>query len=135
MLVETKISDYLQEYDIEWANELPSSIPPEDVLVPQQHVLYRMSKDEIIQEADLTPFYFKDKEKYGKMLPCSSGLSVFDNEESAKRKMKLPMLRCLSQITLSATDGVVVNSFSEHHYTWWRTKSFDKSTAVLISTL
>lgn len=134
-MVETKLKDYLAGYSEQWMDSLPEGAPPEVVLVPNNDVFYRITLGNSLTNEDLISYLQKWPEKYqGEAKIFASGVSVFDDLNAAKRKMKLPALRNhkgIAKLTLYPADGVVKKSFGKYHYTWWRTQSFDLSKAEM----
>ena len=52
MLTPYKVSDYCKEYQPEWACTMPDGCPPDDVLVPSEHLFYRLAKQGDAYTAD-----------------------------------------------------------------------------------
>ena len=138
MLISIKIEDYNLQYRPEWACVMPQGCPPEDVLVPKEHLFYRLSqKPDTYSQEDFVSYAEKDHERHwGEQLPLAVGLSVIDNEAKAKKNLKLPMFRQFKGIIallLNPTDGVVKQTgIHLSHYTWWRTKSFNMSNLKML---
>lgn len=44
MLTPYKIENYFKEFNPTWAVKMPEGCPPEDVLVPSEHLFYRLAK-------------------------------------------------------------------------------------------
>ncbi len=130
-MIETNLKDYLKTHPVQWADDLPEGAPPETVLVPDNDVFYRITKENRLTNEDLISYLQQWPHKYeGESKIFASGVSVFDDLNAAKRKMKLPALRDhkgIAKLTLYPVDGVVKKSFGKYHYTWWRTQSFDLS--------
>lgn len=138
MLTECKITDYSNKYGECWTCIMPEGCPPEDVYVALEHPFYRMaysaeaySDEDFKSYAELNP-----NKDWGDMLPLAVGLSIIDNEDKAKRNLKLPIFKKFNGIivmTLNPTDGVVKQTGVHlSHYTWWRTTKFDKSNITML---
>lgn len=133
MLVAKKIQDYLKENRVTWACNMPEGCPPEDILVPSDHMFYRYALNKDSYSADDFMSYAESnpKKDWGEMLPLAVGLSVLADAQRAKQNMKLPMLRKFNGIialSLNPIDGVVKQTGAHKtHYTWWRTTSFNMS--------
>lgn len=41
MLQDAKLSTYLNNDSIEWVPKMPEGVPPDDILIPHEHTLYR----------------------------------------------------------------------------------------------
>ena len=54
MLQKAKLSTYLDGNPVVWVHDMPNDVPPEKICVLQEHVLYRLTKEEIATEEDLT---------------------------------------------------------------------------------
>lgn len=133
MLISTHLDDYLKEHPVQWAVRMPEGCPPSSILVPSEHSFYRYtllsesySVEDFKSYAELNPG--KD---WGELLPLAVGLSVLDNEDKAKKNLKLPYLKQFKGIValqLHPKDGVVKQTgVRQSHYTWWRTTDFDFS--------
>ncbi len=140
MLKEDTLSHYKEMYQIEWANVLPENCPPENILVPEDEEFYRLliNKDEIVSD-DWKPYtqLYPEKKYLGEKLIMANGLSISKNSDF-KSLTKLPALKKqfkgLAKITLNPTDGVLKKTGNDDkHYTWWRTTSFDESSAEIIN--
>ena len=63
--------------------------------------------------------------------------TIIDNENKARRNLKLPMFRQykgIISLILNPTDGVVRQTGVHHsHYTWWRTKAFQMSNLNMLA--
>lgn len=132
------IEDYTQQFQVEWAVEMPEGCPPKEIIVPFVHPFYRFSKkSEHCDEGDFVSYAELDPEKnWGEQLPLAVGLSVIDNEEKARKNLKLPFFKQFKGVIallLNPVDGVVKQTGSQRsHYTWWRTKSFDMSNIKML---
>ncbi len=135
-MIENGLKDYLKTHPIQWADDLPEGAPPETVLVPDNDVFYRITKGNRLTNEDLISYLQQYPHKYeGESKIFASGLSVFNNLKAIKKKMKLANLKdCkgIAKLMLIPIDGVVVKTLKDrHHYTWWRTQSFDLSKAEM----
>ncbi len=132
------IEDYLKEFRTEWAVEMPAGCPPIDIMVPFAHSFFRLAKKSTSCEAsDFVSYAEIDPNKnWGNQLPLAVGLSLLDNEEKARKSLKLPFFKQFKGVIvllLNPTDGVVKQTGSHRsHYTWWRTKSFDMSNLKML---
>ena len=140
MLTKTSITDYLKLYDVQWKNAMPEGCPPDDVLIPQEHLFYRytLQTDKCTDEDFKTYRQQNPTRDWGELLPLASGLSVLDNLDKAKRNMKLPMLRSkfkgIGELMLNPNDGVVKQTGAhKSHYTWWQTTAFDMNTVKMMA--
>ena len=135
MLKAAKISEYQSKYSIDWKIEMPSGCPPEDIEIPIEHKLYRLTLDKkgSLTERDLITYSELEPNKdWGDHYFQSFGLSLITKISEAKKKLLLPNIRKqnlngVAEVTLNPTDGVVKQTGRKDHYTWWQTKSFDIS--------
>lgn len=137
MLTPDTLENYERTHQIEWADKLPEGCPPSEILIPDSDEFYRLIIDaEQISEDDLKSYLelYPDKTYQRDKAVKASGLSVFDTYPDDKTR-NLPALRKfkgVAKLILSSNDGVLIKSGQVHHYTWWRSKSFDISTATII---
>lgn len=140
MLKEDTLSHYRETYQIEWANNLPENCPPENILVPENEVFYRLlfNKNEIVGD-DWKPYIdlYPDKKYIGNTLVMANGLSI-SKIDNYNELTKLPALKKrykgLAKITLNPEDGVLKKTgYDDKHYTWWRTTSFDENSAEIVN--
>jgi hypothetical protein len=140
MITALKLELYIQEHGDNWADKMPDNCPPQDVSVADEEVFFRMIRhDSIIVDEDwfnhLVLFPNKHYSSEDKIL--AAGLSVNNNLEDIRNKIKLPKLRKyfkgLAKISLIPEDGVILQTGEERsHYTWWRTKMCDLTKAELL---
>lgn len=134
MFTQKKLFEYLQEYNVTWAKDLPQDAPPQDVLIAENgESLFRLTKEKnVITEDDLKTFYELRRDKINKdSWWQASGLSTLLTLEDARSMQKLPSLKKnkgIAEIKMYPRYGVVLNTPSSHcvnHYTWWQTTSFE----------
>ena len=133
MLTPYKISAYCEEFKPKWACVMPEGCPPDDVLVPSEHLFFRLAKQADVYTVDDFKSYAEadSQRNWGERLPLALGVSLIDNEAKARKNLKLPMFRQFRGIIalkLNPVDGVVKQTgVHVSHYTWWRTVSFQMS--------
>ena len=138
MLKPYKIADYCAEYKPKWACLMPDGCPPDNILVAEAHLFYRLAKQADTYTAEDFMSYAETdpKHNWGKMLPLAVGLSIIEEETKARRNLKLPMFRQyhgIIALTLEPVDGVVKQTgVHRSHYTWWRTSSFQTSNLKML---
>lgn len=138
MLKPYKIFDYQQEYQPTWCCPMPKGCPPDEVLVPFKHLFYRLAKhkDAFCDEDFMSYAEINPQRHWGDLLPLAVGLSLIDNEEKARKNLKLPIFRQYKGIialSLKPTDGVVKQTgIHRSHYTWWRTTAFTVSNLSML---
>ena len=139
MIQEIKLSSYIESYGEHWAEALPENCPPEDVCIATDDVFYRFTLNEdSLVSADwhnhLTLFPDKAFTEQEKIL--ASGLSMMDELESARKKLKLPGMKrfkAIAQISLVPEDGVILQTGCKiHHFTWWRTTMCNLAKASIV---
>lgn len=117
---------------------MPQGCPPDDILVPFGHPFYRLSRSETSFDADdFITYAEKDPNRnWGEQLPLALGLSIIDDENKARKNLKLPMFKQFKGIialSLNPADGVVKQTgIHNSHYTWWRTMAFDTSNLKMV---
>lgn len=140
MYTPTKLTEYLDKYDVSWAKTLPENTPPEDIVVAyNKEPLFRLiQKEEIMTENDLkTHSELYPNRNFGNNLWKASGLSSLCTLEDARSMAKLPYLKHLhgiAEITMSPEYGVMLKTPSNNcanHYTWWHTTLFDLNNAEI----
>ena len=138
MLKASKITDYNRKYKPQWVCSMPQGCPPEDILIAHEHPFFRLAQHaQSVDERDFMSYAELNPERHwGEMLPMAVGLSVISDEFKARKNLKLPMFRHyqgIIQLILNPQDGVVKQTgVHNSHYTWWRTKSFQLSTAKML---
>ncbi len=139
MLTPYHIDDYIKEFTPSWYCEMPEGCPPEDILVPKEHLFYRLAHRSDGYDMDDFKSYSETcpNKDWGERLPLAVGLSIIDNEAKARKNLKLPMFRTFKgiiQLSLNPTDGVVKQTgVHASHYTWWRTNTFVMKNLKMIS--
>ena len=130
MLQKSTLSEYLEQYPVVWVPDMPDGVPPEEICVPHEHVLYRLTKGEIATAEDLTTYYEKDPNKdWGDKHAESYAVSLYDDLDKTGKLLKIPSLKNskgVSKIILNPENGVVKQtSKSPYHYSWWKTNKID----------
>lgn len=140
MLIKSTLTNYLAHNAVVWVPSMPVDIPPEEICIPANHVLYRLTKKEHITKFDLLSYYELDPEHdWGDKLGIAHGLSLFDDLSKVNKLIRIPSLKNskgVSKLTLNAQNGVVKQTTKNHyHYTWWKTSSFDINTVETVMAL
>ena len=138
MLTPYTIANYCKENQPEWTCTMPAGCPPDKVLVPTEHLFFRLAKQATTYDENDFKTYAETcpQRHWGDLLPLAVGLSLIANEQKARRSLKLPMFRQYQGIialTLNPTDGVVKQTgVHRSHYTWWRTRQFQMSNLSML---
>lgn len=141
MLQEIKLTSYKQQYGEHWADQLPENSPPEKVCMANNDAFYRLihHTDHTAPEDWLNTITEQPQRKFTpEQIVFAAGMSVLDNEEVARDKLKMPYVKnkgltSIARISLIPEDGVVLRTFSsDSHYTWWRTTMCNLEKAVII---
>jgi len=140
MLKDIKLKDYVKKYGNNWADEMPENCPPEDVCIADNDVFYRFTKKaDVIESRDWMNYRtLYPKRRWTKEeIILASGLSLTDNADRFLQERKLPGVKKrpwkgIAKISLIPEDGVILQTMSEHHFTWWRTTMCDLEKAELI---
>ena len=140
MYTPTKLTEYLENFDVSWAKSLPENTPPDNVVVAyQKEPLFRLIQEkDVMTEEDLKPHSELHPDRnFGSNLWKASGLSSLCTLDDACSMAKLPYLRHLHgivEITMRPEYGVMLKTPSNNcanHYTWWHTTVFDINNAEL----
>ena len=137
MLKEDTLENYKKSHEIEWANELPEGCPPENILIPSDQEMYRLTLEaDKVTEADFIPYLeqYKEKKYSAPLKIMAAGLSLFSSYDPALTQ-KIPALKKykgVAKLLLNPQDGVLAKTGGENHYTWWRSTSFDINSAEII---
>lgn len=140
MIQEIKLATYKEQYGEHWADELPENCPPEEVCIANNNDFYRLIHytDRTTAEDWMNTITEQPRRKFTpEQIIYASGMSVLDNIEVARDKLKMPLMRNkgltgIAKISLFPEDGVVLQTFGESHYTWWRTTMCNLEKAELI---
>lgn len=133
MLIDSTITEYLAQYDVEWVPPMPDGIPPDAICIPDNHTFYRLTKEVDIKPSDLLTYQDLDPENdWGDNVGLAHGVSLFNDLSKVNKLLKIASLKNskgVSKLILNAPDGVVKQTTAKHyHYTWWKTSSFDIGT-------
>ena len=139
MLTDDNLTHYKTVYNVDWVGNLPENCPPEDILVPNNEVFYRLllNKDHFVDNDWKTYIELYPNKKYiGENFILAHGLSILHDGNFNKLK-KLPQLKKfngIAKIRLNPIEGVIKKSCSStSHYTWWRTTAFNINSAEIIN--
>lgn len=115
-----------------WYEELPPQCPPIDAS-PCNGRFYRIAKGNPASDGD---FYSQRKLQPDKVFighgidECiARAISLFADENDAVKRLKLPKFRKanIAEVILQPKDGVMKKTFSDSHFSWWRSTDFDVS--------
>lgn len=119
-----------------WFEALPPLCPPADA-VPAAGIFFRIAKGLPTESED----YFSQRHLQPDKVFVGEGIdecivrsvSVFDNLDQAKMRLRLPKFRkqTIVAVELEPTDGVIKKTFGPSHYSWWRSTDFNYSKATL----
>lgn len=105
---------------MEWPQYYPESCPPKDARVDNLSVFRLVSSP--ITKADFLPSLREQPDRQFQDLCLACGVSVFtDKEKIAERQRRYKALRVkkIAAGTITASDGLVLETLSESHLTWW----------------
>lgn len=121
----------------EWFEELPKECPPADSQ-ECNGTYYRVAYGNPAASAD----FFSQRKLAPQRLFAGIGIdecvvravSVFSNPDDARQLLKLPKFKKaqIAMVCLSSCDGKIKKTFKKSHHSWWRSKSFDVTTAKII---
>ena len=119
-----------------WYEQLPELCPPVDA-VPCEGTYYRIAKGNTASNGD---FFSQRKLQPNKVFTglgvdecVARSISLFSDINDAIRRLKLPKFRNaqIAAVTLEPKDGVMKKTFSDSHYSWWRSTNFEVSQAKI----
>ena len=122
---------------MDWFEELPPLCPPSDA-IPCNGRFYRIAKGNPVDNGD---FFSQRKLQPNKIFTgkgidecIARAISLFSDATDASRRLKLPKFRNanVAEVVLQPKDGVMKKTFSDSHYSWWRSKNFEVSQAKII---
>lgn len=121
-----------------WFEDLPEQCPPKDARACKG-IFYRIATGNPAQSADffsqrrLAPDRVFKGKGIDECIACA--VSLFSHLEDAKKRMKLPKFKQahIAAIELHPKDGWMKKTFSDSHYSWWRTTDFNVSQAEIIA--
>lgn len=120
-----------------WYEQLPPLCPPSDA-VPCGGTFYRIAKVNPATDGD---FFSQRKLQPNKTFTglgvdecIARSISLFSEKNDATRRLKLPKFRSanIAIVTLQPKDGVMKKTFSDSHYSWWRSVDFEVSQAKIV---
>lgn len=123
---------------MEWFEDLPDKCPPEDAYESSGQAFYRIAEGDPVKDSD---FFSQKKMDPGRIFSGKGideciirAVSMFDNVEDARSKLKLPKFKncCIAEVVLNKKDGLVKQTFKQSHYSWWRTKMFDITVSKIV---
>lgn len=133
--------------DLEFREQLPESCPPSEAVPTDDITVYRFSftKDGYISD-DFTSHWNRYPARRKSFLESGKecmahGISVYKSEESLRNALRMPALKktkekvkCIMEIPLIATDGLIMQTSHDGHYTWWVSSTFapDKASIRII---
>lgn len=120
-----------------WYETLPSECPPKEALPAPGRIVYRFVNNNPPIDSC---FHSMHKEGHnltigGEVTECIvRALSVWETEEIARKKSKLPALKnkLMAKVILSETDGPILKTFGKGHYSWWRKSEFKPTSAIVV---
>lgn len=97
MFINSSLADYLAQYNIVWAENLPANTPPNNIVFAEGNddYIFRLSESETgYDEQDFVPLARKPHRQLNQnLLGQSYGLSSFIDEDAARRHMLLPYIQ------------------------------------------
>ena len=137
MLKPDTLENYENAYDIEWAVEMPEGCPPQDILIPKNEKMYRLTiNPDKVTDDDFKSYIemYPEKKYNGTQKIMAAGLSLISTDKP--QNLTFPMMKKfkgVAELILNPEDGVLQQTGKNiEHYTWWRTKAFDINKAKII---
>jgi hypothetical protein len=120
----------------EWSEKLPEFCPPDDAFDPDGLTFYRLCDTVPITEgAFKSQRALNPSGEFKGVSECvARSLSVWNNLEDCTNILKLPRHRgkVTMKLELTTNDGLVLQTFKQNHFSWWRTQSFDITSVSII---
>lgn len=115
---------------MEWFEELPQYCPPADA-TPSIGEYYRITNgnpahsDDFFSQRKLQPGKIFKGQGIDECITCA--VSVFKDYADARKRLKLPKFRqsVIAKVIFEPKDGMMKKTFSDSHYSWWRSKNFN----------
>lgn len=123
--------------ETEWFEVLPEQCPPKDA-ERCNGIYFRIANGNPANSADFFSQRKLQPDKVFKGLgidECvAKAVSLFSNREEVEKRLKLPKFRdaSIARVELKSKDGMIKKTFGIAHYSWWRTKDFDVSQAIIV---
>lgn len=136
MLHKSSLSDYLNEFHPVWVPKMPEDVPPQDICIPKEHILYRLTNEDSFSIDDLDTYYdINPLKDYGKNKERSYAVSMFDDISQVEKLKKFPLLKNkkgIARIVLNPENGVVKQTGNKYHYSWWKTNVFNINSVEMV---
>lgn len=119
------------EKNLEWAEPLPPSCPPEDSVSPNGEQYYRLVKVFPPTESDFYSYRMLYPSRSFQLGECiARSVSLLTSYEECGNLTKLPRYKnhnnIIIMIILPPESGVVLQTgLKRSHFSWWRAKNFD----------
>lgn len=120
---------------LEFRDQLPASCPPDEAVSTENTIVYRLSftTSENTTEDFISHWnkYPKRRRSFANNECIAHGLSVYKTEENLRNALTMPAFKkasgkvtCILQIALNVSDGLIMNTYNDQHYTWWVSSTF-----------
>ena len=116
-----------------WSETLPEQCPPEKAFNPAGLIFYRLCEFVPPTEHDFKSQRANCPSCDFKLDECIvRSLSVWNDVDKCLNLLKLPRHKgkMVVKVKLTSEDGLVLQTFKPNHYSWWRTKLFDVTSAT-----
>jgi len=113
-----------------WFEPLPNECPPKEAVDTEGLVVYRITASDPPTAYDFQSHRMRFPNKTFQVDECQAmSLSVHDDYEAAVDVTKLPSFKkktnFIKEISLKKDDGLIKQTGSANHYSWWRSHNFD----------
>jgi len=121
-----------------WSEQLPDKCPPDNAIVPDGSIFYRLCKSDPPTEIDFnSKRALHPTQLFKNVSECQArSLSVWNDLGECLNIVKLPCHRkkqpIVMQLALKSGDGLILQTFNPNHFSWWRTQSFDIALVAVI---
>lgn len=118
----------------EWYEQLPASCPPENSINPDRK-LYRLCACNPPEDSDFLSHRKLFPTKPFNTTECiARAVSVWEKKEICLDLTKLPRhkTKVVAELDLDSSDGLICKTGKPHHYSWWRSNTFQISNCKVI---
>ncbi len=121
-----------------WTEELIDKCPPDSAFDPDGMTFYRLAKTNPVTESDFhSQRKLNPNTNFPDVCECiARSLSIWDDIDKCLNILKLPRHKnkapLVMKLNLVSGDGLVLQTFKENHYSWWRTTNYDVVSTPII---
>lgn len=121
---------------MEWVEELPKNCPPEEAASPNRKKFYRLCKNRPPKNTDFLSQRTENPTRtFAGISECIlRSVSIWESKQKCLEQKKFPTQKdkLLAEFELKVDDGLILSTFKDSHYSWWRSKSFNPKKTLII---